>query len=112
MHTHLQQLLGLPKGEASLDPPCSERDRAGLPGWGFAVHIEKREIKNTMVLGSQAAVLQNSCKKFLFDCRDRRDTLAPKICSVLSKLLLNPGESVQVQILLSVKLLHVPHFGH
>lgn len=50
-------------GAASLDPQCSDRGRAGLPGWGSAVHAEKREIKNTVVLGSQQQSVAEQLKK-------------------------------------------------
>lgn len=67
LHTPLQQFLELPRGGRSLlDPLGSETGRAGLPGWGPAVHAEKRKIKNTVVPGSQewSVAEQRGKKKF------------------------------------------------
>lgn len=91
VHTHLQQFLGLPKGTASLDPQCSERGRAGLPGCGSAVHAEKTEIKSTMVLESrqQSLTKQLKKKKKIWLQRQKRPP-ALKMCSLLLNSPLNP----------------------
>lgn len=47
------------------DSQCSERGRAGFPGWGSTVHAEKREIKNTVVLGPQEQSAAEQMKKKL-----------------------------------------------
>lgn len=73
------------------DSQCSERGRAGFPGWGSTVHAEKREIKNTAVLGPQAAVCGRTDEK-KFDCGDRRDH-PPRRCAVsCQNSSLNPVE--------------------
>ena len=98
VHTHIHicsSSWSYPQvGAASLDPQCSERGRAGLPGWGSAVHAEKREIKNTVVLGSQAEVCSRTAekKKFLFYCRDGRDCLLQRCAVSCQNSSLNPGE--------------------
>lgn len=112
VHTHLQQFLGLPKGAASLDPQSAERGKVGLPGWGSAVCAEKREIKNSMVLGPQATVCYRTAEKeFLYDCGDRRDHLLGRCVVSCQSSSLKPVEQFQVHILLSVSLLRMPYFA-